>query len=437
MNTSRAARRHNHQHKTPENAIISSAEGCVTSRRVDIALLGLFGVENYGNEASLAAVIGYLRGQHTNRQLVVICPCPASVTRDHEVAAIPMWNWDRPRSKGILKRVASKLFLRIPREIASWAKTIRYMRNVRCMVIPGTGFLDDFSVSPFGVPYDIFRWCVCARLSGAQISFVSIGAGPIENCTSRWFMKTAARVARYRSYRDELSLKFMSDIGLDTRNDKVYPDLAFNMQIPGTTRPSPSTPAQCTVGVGVMKYFGWHGDALQGGEIFRTYLGKITKFILWLLAQQHVVRLIIGDGCDVPAVEYVTAAVKAESKASGNGRFFARQIKTLYDVLDELAGTDVVVATRFHNVVFALMLDKPVISLGYAAKNEALLQGTGLGKYCQHIERFDLDRLILDFIEVRDDRESIAGRIHSQNNEYRQRLMLQYEELFSAQSPAT
>ena len=59
-----------------------------------------------------------------------------------------------------------------------------------------------------------------------------------------------------------------------------------------------------------------------------------------------------------------------------------------------------VVATRYHNVICALMLAKPTISIGYGEKNAVLMAGTGLADYCQSIGSLDVDRLIEQFTDL-------------------------------------
>ena len=70
----------------------------------------------------------------------------------------------------------------------------------------------------------------------------------------------------------------------------------------------------------------------------------------------------------------------------------------------QIAETDLVVATRYHNVVCALKLGRPTMSIGYADKNDVLLDEMGLGNFCQHIEHLDVDLLIQQF------RRLAAGR---------------------------
>ena len=126
------------------------------------------------------------------------------------------------------------MLLSAPRQLASLIRAIRHVRRLELLIVPGTGILDDFEGRPLGMPVAILAWCLAARLCGTRLAFVSIGAGPIEHPLSRWLMKTAAAMAHYRSYRDTVSKEFMESIGFDTRDDPIYPDIAFKLPGPCT-----------------------------------------------------------------------------------------------------------------------------------------------------------------------------------------------------------
>jgi polysaccharide pyruvyl transferase WcaK-like protein len=242
-------------------------------------------------------------------------------------------------------------------------------------------------------------------------------------------MKTAARMADYRSYRDVISKDFMSSIGIDVSSDPVFPDLAFSLPVERRFRPR-QVGGSRVVAVGVMTYYGWHNDARLGDAIYREYVEKITQFVRWLLNEGHSVRLIIGDRSDGPAAQRVVEGVTQDHIAAVTaGRFVATPQASLDDVLKELAQTDIVVATRFHNVVGAFMADRPVISLGYAAKNDVLLTEMGMGKFCQHIERFEPEQLIAHFREVSGRQLELEQQIRSRRLEYERRLSQQFADI--------
>jgi polysaccharide pyruvyl transferase WcaK-like protein len=107
-------------------------------------------------------------------------------------------------------------------------------------------------------------------------------------------------------------------------------------------------------------------------------------------------------------------------------RVTAGRIESIGDLSTEIAQTDVVVATRYHNVVCALMLGRPVISLGYAQKNDFLLSDMGLQAYCQHVETFTVAKLIQQFEALSAELEAASARIQAVNLRFRQQLDEQY-----------
>ncbi|HEX5796719.1 MAG TPA: polysaccharide pyruvyl transferase family protein [Geminicoccaceae bacterium] len=76
-----------------------------------------------------------------------------------------------------------------------------------------------------------------------------------------------------------------------------------------------------------------------------------------------------------------------------------------------MADTDLVVATRYHNVVCALRMGKPTISIGYSVKNDALLATIGLADCCQSIERLDVALLETQTLRLISERPALEARI--------------------------
>ena len=186
------------------------------------------------------------------------------------------------------------------------------------------------------------------------------------------------------------------------------------------------------VGLGVMTYHGWLKDDQRGPEIYRTYLGKLAQFTLWLLDRGYCVRLLTGDTRDRRAVEDLLMRVAEMADPFPADRLSASLSSSLHDVLLQIATTDIVVATRYHNVVCALKLGKPTLSLGYAQKNDTLLEQMGLSGFCQNVETFDVALLIEQFSALLADREQHEAQIRRVVDEYMGRLERQDEILTAA-----
>jgi len=280
------------------------------------------------------------------------------------------------------------------------------------------------------MPAVVAIWCASARLRRRKTAFVSIGAGPIVHPVSRWLFKAAARIVHYRSYRDAKSKEFLRSIGLKVDRDPIYPDLAFGLPPPAapTARPGPQKPA--TIGVGVMRYHGWRSNKQQGAEIYQAYLGKLVQFVTILLDKGLHVKLLVGDKSDKAAVKDVLAGLDlARPDYPRTAVLVPERTNSLHDVMLQMSDTDFVVATRFHNIICALKMKKPCISVGYAQKFDVLMAEMGLGQFCQHIERLDVDLLTAQLEELMSNEAIYRQALDKVNKEYQQRLSLQEDTL--------
>jgi polysaccharide pyruvyl transferase WcaK-like protein len=408
------------------NATTVSASKHVPART--IAVFGLFGVGNHGNDGSLEVMLDFLRRERPDAELVCICGNPSVVSETFDIAAVPIsWSGGHPGSaSGWRRRLLSVLG-----KAFGPVNAYRHIRRADVMVIPGTGILDDFCETPSGMPLHLFVWCLAARAAGVRLALVSIGAGPIRHRLSRWFLISAARMAQFRSYRDQISKDFMTDAGVDTRNDLVQPDLVFNMRTPRERTAEEGVDGRLCVGVGVMGYRGWYGFADAGRSIHTVYIEKMVRFVEYVLGAGHDVRLLIGDsGDDKAAVEEILTGVAGHICSAGQA-IETQPIASLHDLMDQIAQTDVVVATRFHNVVGALKMARPTISLGYALKNDVLMEEMGLGDFCHHVESFDVDALIRKFSQLLEGRHEHRQHITARTKEYLKRLERQERHLLA------
>ncbi len=308
-----------------------------------------------------------------------------------------------------------------------------FLRTVDHLIIAGTGVLDDFGVRVWNMPYDLYKWCQVARRVRTRLSFVSVGAGPILHPASRWLMVEALRQAQYRSYRDQLSRDYLAGVGFFDQGDQVFPDLAFSLPGGHERGWRPVAPRPRTIGVGVMGYYGWRNSQQHGAHIYDEYVAKIGRFTAWLLEQGYAVHLLTGE---IPTdqrpvqdvLQYLLSAVDSETRS----HICVPEINEPDDVFAAIAATDLVVATRFHNVISALLLGRPVLSLGYSKKNDVLLAEMGIGQFCQAVEDFSVEKLQQQFQELAARAGEAAAHICSRVDSYRALLDAQYDRLAAA-----
>jgi polysaccharide pyruvyl transferase WcaK-like protein len=391
-----------------------------------IGTFGLFGGGNLGNDGSLEAVLSSLRRVMPEADVGCICARPVEVAKRHPILTLPMRT--PPPSHALFQGLALP-FWKALREIIDWPATFWRVCRFEVILVPGTGILDDFGDRPWGMPLTILRLSLMAKLAGTRIWLVSIGAGPINHPLSRRLMLWAAKLADYRSYRDTISRDYMASIGLDTRHDCVYPDVAFSLPAPAPDADRTTvTHRLSTIGVGVMAYYGWKSGQ-DGPAIHARYLKRITTFVVWLIEEGYWVRLLTGENSDERVVGDIRRAVAARMPELSEDRIVTESARSLHDVMTQMLECEAVLATRFHNVVCALRLGKPTISIGYAAKFDALMTDMGLSDYCQNIEQLDIDRLKDQFRRLLANGEVLARNIRAKTLQYQQHLREQDEHL--------
>jgi polysaccharide pyruvyl transferase WcaK-like protein len=385
-----------------------------------IGLFGLFGSGNSGNDGSLEAMLNFLRVARPDAEITCICANPGKVQSEYRVRSIRIGG---EVDNGVVIRALAGF---LPtRKLLQALFAFNTARKFDALIMPGTGILDDFSERFWGMPATLFGWCLSAKLWGTKVAFVSVGAGPIKHSLSRLLMKSAARMAQYRSYRDTVSKEFMDSIGFDTTADPIYPDIAFNLPSPQLSDKSQGASGPLTVGVGVMTYYGWRGDSEQGIMIYKSYIEKISRFVLWLLDNGHRVRILMGETTDQRAIDDLLQTLALKRPDYPREHVVAEPAYSLHDIMRQIVQTQIVVATRFHNIVCALKLSRLAVSIGYAKKNDVLMADMGVGEFCQHVESFDVDRLIGQFTKLLSDRATYERKMRERNVVYRERLALQ------------
>jgi len=384
---------------------------------------GHFGMGNIGNDSSLEAALIQIRRYRPQTELVCVCSSPAEISARFGIRTLPIA--DHAGSRGV-----GNVLQRMLNEIRFWRAYPSWFRPGDRLMVIGTGAVDDMCAPrPWGAPYDLYKWCKAAKLGGAQVMFISVGVGPIVNPISRVLMLRALAMADYRSYREKAAFDYLHSVRFQTAGDLLYPDLVFGLpKVPPVSRP---TAAVKEVGLGLIDYRGWHGTSAEGETASQRYRETIQAFISWLLDKGLNVRIFSGDIGDRPMVREVVDHFR--QRHASLGALMAEPIDTVHDLLAQLAQTDIVVASRFHNVLSALLLGIPVISVGYHDKNVNLMSEMGLENYCQHIEEFTLEKLKQQFESCVSEREQIVARIRDKTSHYERLLDQQAERIFQTE----
>jgi polysaccharide pyruvyl transferase WcaK-like protein len=407
------------------------AENYMKSPR--ICFYGNFGAGNLGNEATLQAIIEQILRYWPDGQLLCFCTNPQDVSNRHHIAALPAQAIDRLASEmpdasarpGRLMRLFRIVFQRIPLELVHWIKCLHALTRADMLIVAGTGIVCDYTTGPSGFPYDIFKLSMLAALCRVKLTFLSVGVGPIHHPLSRWLLKSSLALAHHRSYRDEASRQYLEGIGFDTERDSVCPDVVFGLS-KGAFVSRVAEAQRRVVGLGIKDY------GLTEPEAFREYLDAMAGFVSKLQGQGYSVRLLIGDiQYDTSVIDEFVAVLKSRNIPAEPPLLIAEPAVTVEELLRQVNGTEAVISARYHNLVMALIQNKPVIALSDHAKLNSVVTDFGLAQYLLPLRNLSSDVLIDRFRQLEDDSDRLKPHLKAKLEKYRQALDALYANLLT------
>ena len=167
-----------------------------------------------------------------------------------------------------------------------------------------------------------------------------------------------------------------------------------------------------------MAYYGRRDDPVRGADVRRRYVATMTDAMTQLASAGHQVVLVGGDRVDVDVARDVRAAVLTAYPDLPDDAVQVREFTTFQELTEEMMRAEVVIASRFHNLICALRLALPTVSVGYAPKSRRLMEALGLDDYCQEIEHLDASLLVAQVKAGREERDVLAAQIRRGTSDY-------------------
>lgn len=388
-----------------------------------IAVFGHFDGTNLGNEATLKAALYHLRRLHPDAEVIGVCTGPETTAATYHIKAIPIARtyvkfW-APRNP--LAKLARKICVVIG-EPFRWFEGIASLWGADMLIVPGTGLLTDaYGLWDWG-PYSLLRWATIAKICRCRLAFISVGAGPFHSAIGKLCAKSFLSLADFRSYRDEASRLCLQGIGFSADGDRVFPDLAFSLPKDAISPRDGAMGAGAVIGLGVMAWADKYSKHGRDAAAQSSYLQSFGKLARWLLARGYNIRLLIGDFTDEPAKQALLQSIGPYDQS----RVINEPIRSVDDLMSQIAATDAVVATRFHNIILALLCEKPVISVSFHHKCDALMDAMGLSDYRLNSGDLEPETLIETFRRLEANADSLKAVIKERNKRFRDALDQQY-----------
>jgi polysaccharide pyruvyl transferase WcaK-like protein len=378
-----------------------------------VALYGYLGSGNIGNDASLETVLAWLKSAYPDVAVSCITIAPDEVAVRYRIPAVQMSvHSSAGRGEGVTE-TSRKLLGRL----ADVARSYVLAGSVDAVIVPGMGVLEEsLGVRPWRLPLGLFLIAAACRLRHRPFVLLDVGAEYAANPFSRWLYVATVHLAAHVSYRDHLSAAAMARAGA-REPEAVAPDLAFAHPAPTSATPQPGR-----LVVGLMAYYGQGDDPIQGAGVRRRYVAKLAHAIAMVADAGDQVVLVGGDKVDAAVASDVRRAVLSAFPALPEDAVLIRDCATFSELTEEMRQAEVVIASRFHNLISALRLARPTISIGYADKNRHLMDALGVGGYCQDLKQLNARELVAQIRAARENSEALTARIRQGTSDYAEKV---------------
>jgi polysaccharide pyruvyl transferase WcaK-like protein len=397
--------------------------GAPGGSRPTIVLLGNYGHDNLGDESSLAAATYQLRRLRPDVHLVVLSHSPNDTGLRHGLEAFPInraarraairmptvvRSQSRPvlveragvlRSQPWLKRPArvARSVLRVLRatggvlrdplfEVRAW----RRLRGVDVLLHNGGGpLMDHWGATT--VPLMYWKWSVLARLAGARVALLTVGAGPLRLPLARMLVRSELRLADRITVRDAASGALLSSIGV-REPIQVCPDVAFGLE-PRQGHEAPDSTCR-TVALHMFPYRDPRFWPSPDVARYRAYLDCMSRFTGWVLEEGHGVILVPTHlQVDNWVLDDLEDLLRDPASGSLPSRLERPPIDTLDELLAQLGRADITVAARFHAILLGLFVGHPVLGIANEQKMQDVMGWLGQRRYSVPIDSLDLEEL--------------------------------------------
>lgn len=169
-----------------------------------------------------------------------------------------------------------------------------------------------------------------------------------------------------------------------------------------------------------------YGDNKPTDASYDRYLESFVSLAKFLLDRGYDIRLIIGELAD-PQAEF-RRLLEDHSVQYDPSRIVDSPAESVdvQRLLAQIAETDLVVATRFHNVLYALLNNKPTVSISFHNKCADLMSSMGLSEYCLDVNGLRVDAMIEKVRDIEKNSDNLEFLIAERAEQFREELQEQY-----------
>jgi len=339
---------------------------------IQIVLSGYYGFDNSGDEAVLQSILLALeeqgRAQGLRIEPIVLSANPEKTSQMYGVKA-----YHRMKPGALL----------------------RALREADGLISGGGSLLQD-ATSSKTIPYYL-AVIKLAQWFGKPTFIYSQGVGPVNRRMFDGWIRGAFKGCRYVSVRDTESADLLATMRVPRERIEVVPDPVMGLPLrEAHSQAEAGSAAERTVGVSVRF---WNQD--------RSELEALSRSLAELLAARADIRLRFLP-FHLPSDEVASQYVIDRLGDHADRVEMASGIVHPQDMLQQVAGCDLLIGMRLHSLIYAASQYVPMVGISYDPKIDQFLHRLGM-KAAASTTQFDAAALTEEALRLLDHRSEWAS----------------------------
>ncbi len=307
-------------------------------------------------------------------------------------------------------------------------RDMRQKINKLDMVLDASGYAYS-DQRGYRQPEETMKAIKFARDKGAKFKFMPQAWGPFEDAETAKNVREMLQKGDGYFVRDSVSQKFMAELLSKKENEiAVYPDLAF-------TFPKPSA----ELGAGILKKLGWQGakklagispnmrvyQRVEGKGQNNDYIKKLKQVGERLLEKGYQIVLVPNE--ILPFEGYhpddrFACRRLYEALDKNPDVFLVDDYHSAEEIKSVIGHAEVMVASRFHSLIFALSQGIPSLAISWSHKYRELFKLFALEKYVVEDTGLDENQVLPKLDELLSEKEKVARQIEATLPKIREKL---------------
>lgn len=334
-----------------------------------VGIVGNYGNNNQGDEAILEGILIQLeKVYHIDRaEIIVFSNKPAQTRAKYGVQSVKLY----------YKNKSAPMTL-----ITTMFKNRAIIRKLDLLLVGGGGiFMDLYGREAF--LFGMYGWL--AKFSKTPVVLYGVGAGPILTRNGKVILRSLAHLSKLVTVRDPKSKKLLQSIGVKSPIH-VIGDPAFQIVNPNEVFQKSD---KLQIGVTAVPYH--HGSYWpeENMEIYRDYIEGMAKNLDKLLTEYpdaEVNFFATKHPQDSNVTEEIKGLMDCNTRCTVRDERLSHQ-----DIVQFASRQDIVIGTRLHSLILALVTNTPIIAVSYHHKVRDFMDMIECGEYTIPIEKLNED----------------------------------------------